>query len=99
MIEEALTPYDHDFLQKASALAAQIEHNLGKDGLELAKTLLADALAAAGSGNFGAAIAAAAPQLLATITGDITAEIKNAVYGVLAIAQAELQTPAVTVAE
>jgi hypothetical protein len=91
MIEEFLTPYEHDFLQRASALASQIEHNLGADGLDLAKTLLVEALEAVGSGNFGEAIAAAAPKLLATLTGDITAEVKNAAYGALAIAQAELQ--------
>lgn len=92
MITEILTPYEHDFLEKASALAKQIEHNLGADGLALAKQLLADALVAVGTGNFGAAIADAAPRLLSTLTVDITAEVKNAAYGALAIAQAELQS-------
>jgi hypothetical protein len=92
MIEEVLTPYEHDFLQKASSLAQQIEHNLGADGLDLAKTLLEDVLLAVGSGNFAAAIPTAAAQLLAKLTVDITAEVKNAAYGALAIAQAEIQS-------
>lgn len=92
-IEEFLTPFEHDFLAKASDLARQIEAHLGQDGITLAKEALSVALSAA-AGDFGAAIAAAAPKLLAEVVGDISSEAKNAVYGALAIAQAELQAAA-----
>lgn len=92
-IQQELTPFEHAFLQAIHPLMNQIqaagEMQLLALGHEILVTVLPDVLAS--GGNMGKAISAAAPKLLDELQGDLTQDAKNAAYGVLAIAAAQIQ--------
>lgn len=99
MVTVKLTGAEHALLQRFHPLFNQILTTIGTQGLQIVDDAVGDlasgALAtAAAGGNIAAGITAAATsalgQIETTVAADAKADAKNAVYGVIAAAQAAL---------
>jgi hypothetical protein len=101
MVMVKLTTAEHALLQRFHPLFNQILDTIGTQGLQIVDDAVGDlatgALAtAAAGGNIGAGVAAAASaalnQIETQVATDAKQDAKNAVYGVIAAAQAALGT-------
>lgn len=86
-VEATFTATEQAVLQQSHPFFQQVETTLGVDGIDTVKQLLATALAslAAGGSDLGPVITNVAEQALTKLVTDVTAEAKNAVYGLIAI--------------
>lgn len=92
-VETALSQTEQAILQESHPFFQQVEATLGADGISTVKSLLSAALGslATSGSDLGPVITNVAEQALAKVVGDVTAEAKNAVYGLIAILLPSLQ--------